>query len=96
MNPTTRPNAPNRSNFLTATVIVWTLQNLSEIMSNRPKRPSNDTLILWGWIFFIISSLFFVAVGIRAGDWLTTAGALFFLSANILFLIPVLREKKEK
>ena len=37
--------------------------------------------VLLGWLFFIVSALFFLAVGIQSGDWLTILGALFFLLA---------------
>ena len=63
-------------------------------MSNRPNFPSDRTFILWGWALFIISALFFLIAGIRAGDWASIIGALFFLGANLLFLVPVLREKQ--
>ncbi|MFT5193004.1 MAG: hypothetical protein ACI9EW_000190 [Cellvibrionaceae bacterium] len=59
------------------------------------KLQMNDRqFVLLGWFFFIISALFFLAVGIRSGDWLTILGALFFLLANIVFLVPVLRNNK--
>lgn len=56
----------------------------------------DDIYLLAGWIFFIISALFFIAVGIRSRDWLTTLGAIFFLLADIAFLIPFLRNSKFK
>ncbi len=48
---------------------------------------------LWGWFFFIISALFFLAAAVRSGDWLSASGALFFLIANIVFVIPVLKQE---
>ncbi|MFK7801446.1 MAG: hypothetical protein AB8G95_07445 [Anaerolineae bacterium] len=54
---------------------------------------SDRQFVLLGWFFFIVSALFFLAVGIRSGDWLTTLGALFFLLANIVFLVPEIRNK---
>ena len=56
----------------------------------------DDTYLLLGWTFFIVSSFFFTAVGIRSGDGLATLGALFFLLANVVFLIPFLRNSKFK
>ena len=57
----------------------------------------NDSYyLLAGWVFFIISALFFIAVGIRSKDWLTLLGAIFFLLADIAFLIPFLRNSNFK
>ncbi len=45
---------------------------------------------LSGWILFIISAMFFIATSIRAGDMLGLMGALFFLVACFVFLIPLI------
>ncbi len=43
---------------------------------------------LAGWWLFVISALFFIAASVRAGDMLGLAGALFFLVACFVFLLP--------
>jgi hypothetical protein len=43
---------------------------------------------LWGWVLFIISSLFYGAASIRAGDMLGILGSLFFFVACLFFFIP--------
>ncbi len=43
---------------------------------------------LFGWWLFVISALFFIAASLRAGDMLGLAGALFFLVACFVFLLP--------
>ncbi len=52
---------------------------------------------LVGWWLFVISALFFIATSVRAGDMLGLIGALFFLVACFIFLIPyALRARAEK
>ncbi len=43
---------------------------------------------LAGWCLFVISALFFISASVRAGDMLGLAGALFFLVACFVFLLP--------
>ncbi len=43
---------------------------------------------LVGWLLFIVSALFFIGTSLRAGDTLGLLGALFFLVACFVFLIP--------
>ncbi len=43
---------------------------------------------LAGWLLFIVSALFFIGTSLRAGDMLGLLGALFFLVACFVFLIP--------
>ncbi len=43
---------------------------------------------LAGWVLFVVSALFFIATSLRAGDMLGLLGALFFLIACFVFLIP--------
>jgi len=57
-----------------------------------PHRTSDRTFQLWGWTFFIISALLFMVTTYRAGDWIGFLGGLFFLLANIVFLIPLVRQ----
>ena len=52
---------------------------------------------LAGWLLFIVSALFFIGTSLRAGDTLGLLGALFFLVACFVFLIPyALRARAEK
>ena len=44
---------------------------------------------LWGWVLFVVSSGFYLAISIRDWDTLTFLGALFFLLACIVFIIPL-------
>ncbi len=37
---------------------------------------------------FVVSALFFIGASVRAGDMLGLAGALFFLIACFVFLLP--------
>ncbi len=60
-----------------------------------PRKERRITLA--GWVLFVISALFFIAASIRAGDMLSLAGALFFLVACFVFLLPyALRPRIEK
>ncbi len=43
---------------------------------------------LAGWWLFVVSALFFIGASVRAGDMLGLAGALFFLIACVVFLVP--------
>ena len=62
-------------------------------MDQRRERRIN----LAGWRLFVISALFFVAASLRAGDMLGLLGALFFLVACFVFLLPyALRARAEK
>ncbi len=60
-----------------------------------PRKERRITLA--GWWLFVISALFFIAASVRAGDMLGLAGALFFLVACFVFLLPyALRPRAEK
>ena len=62
-------------------------------MDQRKERRIN----LAGWWLFVISALFFIAASLRAGDMLGLLGALFFLVACFVFLLPyALRTRAEK
>lgn len=54
-------------------------------------RATNRRLILTGWWCFVASALFFILSAARAGDALALTGSLFFMGANIAFLIPQYR-----
>jgi hypothetical protein len=49
---------------------------------------------LAGWILFILCALFFIVSSIKNWDALTFIGSIFFLIANIVFLIPLVRTIK--
>ena len=51
-------------------------------------RRKEHRINLAGWWLFVISALFFIATSLRAGDMLGLLGALFFLIACFVFLIP--------
>ena len=46
-----------------------------------------------GWWLFVACAVFFIWAGIRAGDLVTILGSLFFLGANIAFMVPVYRSR---
>jgi len=55
----------------------------------------NDPVVQWrfqisGWVLFIFSALFFIATSIQAGDTPGLIGALFFLVACFVFLVPLI------
>tara|TARA_R110002096_G_scaffold316010_6_gene510316 strand:- start:1160 stop:1396 length:237 start_codon:yes stop_codon:yes gene_type:complete len=52
----------------------------------------NKKLQLVGWIYFILSSLFYIASSIRVGDLLSTLGGIFFFGACLVFLFQLLTE----
>ena len=56
---------------------------------------TDEQFIKLGWLFFILSAVCFLVVGIQTGDIMTTFGAIFFLVANIVFLVPVIRNSKK-
>ena len=41
---------------------------------------------IWGWLMFVVSSLFFIASSIRNGDVISLLGGIFFLLACVAFL----------
>lgn len=57
-------------------------------------RAADIRLGLVGWILFIVCALFFIAAGIRNRDILTLVGSLFFLVSCIVFIVPLVRERK--
>ena len=50
---------------------------------------------LVGWILFIICAIFFVASSLKNHDILTFIGAVIFLIACIIFLIPLVKRNKK-
>ena len=50
---------------------------------------------LAGWILFIICAIFFIASSLKNHDTLTFIGGVIFLTACIVFLIPLVRSNKK-
>jgi hypothetical protein len=55
---------------------------------------SERSLHLGGWVLFIVSALFFIASGLRAGDTVGVLGGIFFLVGCLAFLVPMLRPRQ--
>ena len=49
---------------------------------------------LVGWIVFIICAIFFISASLKNYDTLTFIGSVIFLIACIVFLIPLIKIKK--
>jgi Ca2+/Na+ antiporter len=45
---------------------------------------------LWSWVLFLFSAVFFVISALRSGDIAGLIGAVLFLLACIVFLLPYL------
>lgn len=56
-------------------------------------RFSNRQLILTGWWCFVASASFFILASALAGDVINLLGSMFFMAANIAFLIPQYRPR---
>jgi len=52
-------------------------------------------LQLTDWMLFVISSLFFIASSIKAGDPLSLIGGLFFFVSCFLFIYSLTRSGKK-
>lgn len=55
---------------------------------------SDRGLVILGWWLFVACAVFFIIAAARAGDWVSLAGSVLFMAANIAFLIPFYRRKK--
>ena len=51
----------------------------------------NTTFNLIGWILFVLSALGFITSSLRSGDMAALFGAVLFLAACLIFLIPFFR-----
>jgi predicted membrane channel-forming protein YqfA (hemolysin III family) len=54
---------------------------------------------LWGWIFFVICALLFIASSIRNHDVLALVASFLFLVGCVIFMIPLvttLRNRTDK
>jgi hypothetical protein len=49
---------------------------------------------LLGWLVFLVSALFFLLSGVRNGDVMAITGSALFLFACVLFILPLLRERR--
>ena len=56
---------------------------------------SNRFFEIAGWAIFIASAVMFTASSVRAADPLSTSGSVLFLGACFVFLVPLLREKRQ-
>jgi len=56
-----------------------------------PENASDERLILFGWIMFTISGFFFVALGLRDGDWFTLGSAATWLAGCAFFITSHVR-----
>jgi uncharacterized membrane protein YhhN len=50
---------------------------------------------LIGLMGFIVAGLIFIAVGIRFGDTLTITGSIIWVLSCLVWMIPVLKPKKD-
>ena len=55
----------------------------------------NETLNLIGWILFVFSALAFITSSLQSGDMVGLVGAVLFLVACFVFLIPYVRGDPE-
>jgi hypothetical protein len=53
---------------------------------------NNHTINLVGWILFLVSAIGFVISALRSGDLAALLGAVFFLVACLVFLVPFFRK----
>lgn len=57
----------------------------------RRRRLSDRAWTLTGWWLFCVCAGFFIIASVRAADPVALAGSLFFMAANIAFMIPFYR-----
>ena len=57
-------------------------------------RGTEEKFNLSGWVLFVFSALFFIAASLRAGDLLGLFGALLFLIACFVFLVPFVKRRR--
>ena len=48
---------------------------------------------LYGWLLFVVCSVFFIANSVTAGSILGIIGSVLFFIGCIVFLIPLVRKK---
>ena len=56
---------------------------------------SNRMFEIAGWAIFIASALMFTASSLKAADPYSTSGSVLFLGACFVFLVPLLRQKRQ-
>ena len=49
---------------------------------------------LWGCLFFLVCTAFFIASAVISGEVLYLAGSIIFLFSCLLFLVPLLKKHK--
>ena len=60
--------------------------------SDRKIKQINQALV--GWLVFVVCALFFIASSLRNRDVLTLIGGVLFLIGCILFIVPLVSEKR--
>jgi hypothetical protein len=51
---------------------------------------------LGGWALFVLCAAMFIVSSLKSGDLLLLFGSIVFLAACILFLIPLVKQLKDK
>lgn len=49
---------------------------------------------LWGWILFLVCAGFFIASSVESRSILGLIGSIIFLVACVVFMIPLVRKRK--
>lgn len=62
------------------------------IQGNHKKQKNKQHLL--GWILFVLCAIFFIASSLKNRDTLTLNGRVLFLTACIVFIIPLVRKMK--
>ena len=50
---------------------------------------------LWGWILFVVCAGFFIASSIESDDMLSLIGSVIFLMACVVFIVPLVKRKRQ-
>lgn len=50
---------------------------------------------LWGWIMFLVCACFFIASAVDTENIWGLVGSIIFLVGCIIFIIPLVRQKKQ-
>lgn len=64
-------------------------------VSRRLRSGSMRRLHWWGWIFFLLSSIFYLTIGFRDGDWLMITGSFAFLVGVFFLMAPDRAQNRE-
>ena len=55
---------------------------------------NDETYQIIGLVGFILAGLIFIAVGLRAGDFLTVLGSIIWTASCVVWMIPIIRLRK--